>query len=138
MNAVLLIGRILFAVLFLSSGFAHFAKVEAMAGFAAYKKVPLAKFSVLFSGAMEVVGALAVIFGVYADLGALLLAIFVIPTALLMHNFWTIEDPMAKQGEMSSFMKNIALGGAALILFVLIARGAEIGSALGHPAFTIR
>jgi len=137
-NAVLLIGRILFAFIFLSSGFAHFAKLEAMAGYATYKKVPLARFSVLLSGAMATLGALALIFGVYADLGALLIAIFVIPTAVLMHNFWTIEDATTKQGEMSSFMKNIALGGAALILFVLVARGTDIGPALGHPAFTVK
>jgi len=36
----MLIGRILFAFMFLSSGINHLVKAEAMAGYAAYKKVP--------------------------------------------------------------------------------------------------
>jgi uncharacterized membrane protein YphA (DoxX/SURF4 family) len=40
MNSVMLIGRILFAFMFIASGLNHFTKAEAMAGYAAYKKVP--------------------------------------------------------------------------------------------------
>ncbi len=40
MNAVMLIGRILFAFMFVASGLNHLTKAEAMAGYAAYKKVP--------------------------------------------------------------------------------------------------
>ena len=138
MNAVLLIGRILFSSIFLMSGMMHIAKLEAMAGYATYKKVPLAKLSVIVSGLMFFLGALALILGVFADLGALLIAIAVIPTAFLMHNFWTLEDETAKQTEMSIFMKDLALGGTALILFALVARGADIGWALGHAAFHLK
>jgi uncharacterized membrane protein YphA (DoxX/SURF4 family) len=31
--------------------------------------------------------------GVYADLGALLLAAFLVPTTLLAHGFWKLTDP---------------------------------------------
>lgn len=138
MNAILLIGRILFSFIFLMSGLAHVTKLDAMAGYATFKKVPAAKLTVLVSGAIIFLGALAMTLGIYADLGALLIAVFAIPTAFIMHNFWTLKDPAAKQGEMSNFMKNLALGGAALILFVFIARGTDIGWALGHPAFHLK
>jgi putative oxidoreductase len=137
-NAILLIGRILFSLVFLMSGIFHILKLEAMTSYATYKKLPAAKFIVIGSGLMICIGALSVILGIYADLGALLLAIFVIPTAFVMHNFWTLEDETAKQGEMTVFMKDLGLGGAALILFVLIAKGADIGWALGHPAFQLK
>ncbi|MEY4104674.1 MAG: hypothetical protein RLZZ478_37, partial [Actinomycetota bacterium] len=50
MDIVLVIGRVLFALLFISSGLAHFAQRDAMTGYAQFKKVPAAKFSVLLSG----------------------------------------------------------------------------------------
>ena len=52
MDAVLAIGRILFALLFISSGINHLTKLEAMTGYAKYKKVPAAKLAVLLSGVM--------------------------------------------------------------------------------------
>lgn len=49
-----------------------------------------------------------VLLGVWGDLGALFLVVFLIPTALYMHDFWKIEDPGEKQNRMSHFMKNLA------------------------------
>jgi uncharacterized membrane protein YphA (DoxX/SURF4 family) len=137
MDLVLIIGRILFALIFINSGIAHFAKSEAMTGYAQYKKVPAAKASVLLSGAVILIGGLAILLGVYADLGALLIALFTIVSAFMMHNFWTIEDATAKQGEINSFFKNLSIGGAALILFVLIGQGTSIGASLGSPFFNL-
>ena len=97
MDIVLVIARVLFALIFISSGISHITKLEAMTGYAQYKKVPAAKFSVLLSGLMILIGGLYIAFGVYADLGALLLALFLIPTAFLMHAFWKETDPTAKQ-----------------------------------------
>ena len=127
MNAVLAIGRILFALIFVSSGINHFVKLESMTGYAKYKKVPAAKFSVLLSGVMLLLGGIYVALGIYADLGALLLAIFLIPTAFLMHAFWKETDPTAKMNENIAFFKDLALAGAALILFAMIGSGADFG-----------
>jgi uncharacterized membrane protein YphA (DoxX/SURF4 family) len=33
-----------------------------------------------------------------------------------MHNFWTLEDPQAKQVDQIMFMKNIAMIGGLLVL----------------------
>jgi uncharacterized membrane protein YphA (DoxX/SURF4 family) len=135
MDLVLIIGRILFALIFINSGIAHFTKTAAMTGYAQYKKVPAAKVSVLLSGAVILIGGVLIVLGVYADLGALLIALFSIVSAFMMHNFWTIKEATAKQSEMASFFKNLALGGAALMLFVLIGQGASIGASLGSPFF---
>ena len=127
MNAVLAIGRILFALIFISSGINHFTKLEAMTGYAKYKKVPAAKLAVLVSGVMLLLGGVYVALGIYADLGALILAIFLIPTALMMHTFWKETDPTAKMNESIAFFKDLALAGAALILFAMIGSGANFG-----------
>jgi uncharacterized membrane protein YphA (DoxX/SURF4 family) len=122
MDLILVIGRILFGGFFLMSGINHFTKLEAMTGYAKYKKLPAAKLGVLISGLMLVIGGLSVILGYYVDLGALLLAVFLILAAVIFHNFWKETDATAKQNEMLGFMKDIALAGAALILFALVVK----------------
>ncbi len=122
MDLIIVIGRILFGGFFLMSGINHFTKLDAMTGYAKYKKLPAAKLGVLISGLMLVIGGISIILGYYADLGALLLAIFLVLAAVIFHNFWKETDATAKQNEMLGFMKDIALAGAALILFALVVK----------------
>ena len=109
------------------SGINHFAKLEMMTGYAKYKKLPAAKLGVLLSGLMILVGGLLVVLGLYVDLGALLIAIFLILASIIFHNFWAEKDATAKQNEMLSFMKGFALAGAALVLFALVAKHGDLG-----------
>ncbi|CAB4754664.1 unannotated protein [freshwater metagenome] len=127
MDVIILIGRILFGGFFLMSGINHFTKLEAMTGYAKYKKLPAAKLGVLISGLMLVIGGIYIVLGYYADLGALLLAIFLVLAAVIFHNFWKETDATAKQTEMMAFMKDIALAGGALVIFAMVAKqGGEI------------
>ena len=127
MSAILVIGRILFGGFFVMSGINHFAKLEAMTGYAKYKKLPAAKLGVLVSGLMLLVGGAYVLLGFYADLGALLLGIFLVLAAIIFHNFWKETDATAKQTEQMAFMKDFALAGAAFILFALVAKHGDLG-----------
>ncbi|CAB4566954.1 MAG: DoxX family membrane protein [Actinobacteria bacterium] len=137
MDIVLVIARVLFALIFISSGISHLTKLEAMTGYAQYKKVPAAKFSVLLSGLMILIGGLYIAFGVYADLGALLLALFLIPAAFLMHAFWKETDPTAKQNETIGFFKDLSLAGAALIIFALVSTGTDFGPSITGAFFNL-
>ena len=131
----LIIGRVLFALLFISSGVNHFAQNSAMTAYAKYKKIPMAKIAVYISGLMLVLGGIYIALGFYADLGALLLAIFLIPTAFLMHAFWKESDATAKANERIAFFKDLSLAGAALIIFALLRGGADFGSNVGTLLF---
>jgi uncharacterized membrane protein YphA (DoxX/SURF4 family) len=131
----LIAGRVLFALLFISSGINHFTKNEAMTGYAKYKKVPMAKAAVYLSGLMILLGGIYIVLGFYADLGALLIALFLIPTAFLMHAFWKETDPTSKQNETIGFFKDLSLAGAALIIFALLRGGADFGSNVGTLLF---
>ena len=126
MSAILVIGRILFGGFFVMSGINHFTKLEAMTGYAKYKKLPAAKLGVLLSGLMLLVGGAYVLLGFYADLGALLLAIFLVLAAVIFHNFWKETDATSKQNEQLAFLKDFALAGAALVLFALIAKHGDL------------
>jgi uncharacterized membrane protein YphA (DoxX/SURF4 family) len=131
----LIVGRVLFALLFISSGINHFTKNAAMTGYAQYKKVPMAKAAVYLSGLMILLGGLYIALGFYADLGALLIAIFLIPTAFLMHAFWKESDATAMLTEMIGFFKDLSLAGAALIIFALLRGGADFGNHVGTLLF---
>jgi uncharacterized membrane protein YphA (DoxX/SURF4 family) len=136
MDVVALIGRILFAALFLGSAFGHLTQSQAMAGYAGSRGIPQPRLAVLASGVLILVGGLLVLLGIWLDLGALLLVVFLVPTALLMHPFWKETDPMARQNEMVSFQKDLALAGAALLILALYGGyGADLGITITGPLF---
>ena len=137
MDILLLIGRVLFALIFINSGIAHITKMQAMTGYAQFKKVPAPKLAVIVTGLMIIIGGLYIAFGVYADLGALLLAVFLVLTAFMMHNFWTIADAQAKQSETINFFKNLSLAGAALIIFVMVGSGVDFGPSITEGFFNL-
>jgi uncharacterized membrane protein YphA (DoxX/SURF4 family) len=134
MDVVLLIGRVLFVALFLGSAVNHLTQSEGMAGYAASKGLPMARPATLASGVLMLLGALSVLLGVWGDLGALLLLVFLLPTAFLMHAFWRESDPAAKQTEMIQFNKDVALAGAALAFFWVFSQ--DPGLTVTGPLFS--
>ena len=70
-----MIGRIIFALVFLFSGSTvHLLQARQGIEYARMNRVPAPALLVPLSGLMAVLGALSVILGIWADLGALLLA----------------------------------------------------------------
>jgi uncharacterized membrane protein YphA (DoxX/SURF4 family) len=109
-----------------------------MAGYAASKGVPAARPAVLGSGVLILAGGLMVLLGLWGDLGALFLVVFLVPTAVLIHGFWRETDAMAKQMEQVQFSKDMALAGAALMVFALFAyAGHDLGLTLTGPLFSL-
>ncbi|MFJ9012551.1 DoxX family membrane protein [Streptomyces canus] len=103
MDVLVLIGRLLFAALFLVSALSHLRQTRTMADYAASRGAPSSDLVIRGSGLLLLVGGLSVLLGIWADLGALLLAVFLIPTALMMHAFWKESDAQARQMEMVQF-----------------------------------
>ena len=103
-----------------------------MTGYAQYKKVPLARVSVYVSGLMILLGGVYIVLGFYADLGALLLAAFLIPAAVIFDAFWKETDATAKQTASIGFFKNLSMAGAALIIFALLHNGADFGPVINQ------
>ena len=136
MDIILIIGRVLFALMCVNGGLNHFTKAEAMAGYAQFKGVPAPKLANLVSGAMLLLGGLSVILGVYADLGALVLAVLLLVMAVKMHDFWA-ADEQSKQMETIQFFKNVSMAGAALVMFAALAAPDEAADVIG-PMLTSR
>jgi len=113
-GAVVVLGRLLFAVIFLMAGSNHFNKQTI--GYAASQGVPLASIAVPLSGVLAMLGGLSILLGYRAKLGAWLIVLFLIPVTLMMHKFWTVSDPMMEQIQMVMFMKNVSMLGGALLI----------------------
>jgi len=116
---VFLLARLLFGGVLAFMGLNHFLNVEEMAGYAGMKGLPAPTLSVVASGALLVLGGLAVITGAFAALGAGALAAFLLTSGVVMHDFWTVEDPQEQQTEMTQFLKNATLAGGALAFLAL-------------------
>ena len=125
-DVVLLIGRIVFGALFLISAVGHLTQSKTLGGYAATRGLPQAVPLTLLTGVQILVGGLSVILGVWGDLGALLLAAFLVSTAVLIHNFWRETEAMSRQMELVQFTKDAALAGAALVLFWVFSQDPDL------------
>jgi putative oxidoreductase len=135
MDVVVLVGRILYVAIFLTSGVNHFRNVEPMSRYAQSKGIPAARWVVLVSGAVIVIGGLMVLLGVWADLGTLLIAAFLLSTAVLIHDFWRQSDETARTTERLQFLKDLSLAGASIMLFCLFAYLDDLRFTLTGPLF---
>jgi len=113
-GAVVLLGRFLFALIFLLAAPSHFS--QQTIAFATSQGVPLAHFAVPASGILALLGGLSILLGYRVKFGAWLIVLFLLPVTFMMHKFWGISDPVAAQTQMAMFMKNIALVGSALFI----------------------
>ena len=109
-----LLGRLFFVLIFLMAGPNHF-RSQTIA-YAAAQGVPMASVAVPFSGLLAIIGALSILLGYRAKLGAWLIALFLVGVTPMMHNFWAVSDPMMHQMQMIMFMKNVAMLGGALLI----------------------
>ena len=119
MDAIVLIGRILYGGILVILGFNNYIKLKKKTELAKSKGVPFPRQSVIFSTALITLGGLSILLNYQIGIGVLFVWIFLIPTTIMVHNFWTLEDPIAKEIDMLHFLKNIALLGAALIFLGL-------------------
>lgn len=111
---IVLLGRLLYIGIFLAAAPNHFAKQTI--GYAASQGVPLASIAVPLSGLVALVGAVSILLGYHAKIGAWMIVLFLVPVTLLMHKFWGVSDPMMAQIQMIMFMKNVSMLGAALLI----------------------
>jgi putative oxidoreductase len=119
MGTIFIIGRTIFGLYWLYNAYNHFVNHRNMTGYAASKGVPVAGTAVLGSGLLLLIGGLSVLFNVREKIGLIALVIFLIPTTLMMHNFWKETDPQMRAMQKVQFGKNAALLGAVLMLWGL-------------------
>jgi putative oxidoreductase len=137
MDIVFLVGRVLFALLFISSGFMAHLGAGGKAGreYARSLGAPSPDLLVPLSGVVIIAGGAMIALGLWADLGALLVLGFLAGITPIMHAYWKVEDPQMQQIQSAMFFKNVALAGAALIIFYVYNQGQDLDASLTDALF---
>ena len=119
MDIAFLIGRILFGGFFIMNGINHFTKSGMLAGYPSSRNFPGGKTAVMIGGIVILLGGFGILLGVLVEWAIALLVIFLLAASFGVHHFWSDTDPMMKMSEMTNFMKNMALIGAALMMLMI-------------------
>jgi putative oxidoreductase len=114
MNYIPLIGRILFSTIFMYSSIANFSDYFVYEATA--KGIPYSCVIVPFVGILELLAGLSILTGFMAKWGAWLIIIIMLPVTFIMHDFWNIDDPVKHQLVLMTFMRNLSIIGAALMI----------------------
>ena len=77
--------------------------------------MPRSSFLLTGSIVLRLIGGLSILLGFYARAGAALLVVFVVPAALLAHNFWAMP-PARQTHELIEFLNNLAMAAGALLV----------------------
>ena len=111
-DIALLIGRILIGVLFIMAAYAKFKGLTGATGYFTKLGVPAPSVAAPLVATFELAVGVFVLVGFKTRFAALAIAIFVVVAALLAHtNF-------AEQNQLNHFLKNLAIAGGCLALFV--------------------
>ena len=138
MEVVFLVGRVLFGLLFVSSGFqAHLGEGGKQGReYARSLGAPNPDVLVPLSGIVIIAGGLMIALGLWADLGALFVLGFLAGITPIMHAYWKVDDPQMQQVQIAMFYKNVALAGAALIIFYVYNQGQDLDASLTDALFS--
>ena len=117
MSVVFLLGRLLFVYLFVESGLMNLVAKRQQVDAAAAHDVPEPELAVRAAGLLAVVGGLSVALGVYGDVGAQMITVFLLGVTPVIHAYWREAEAAKKRAQRINFMKNVGLLGGALVLF---------------------
>jgi putative oxidoreductase len=115
-----LAGRVLLALMFVTSGFSKLGNIAGTAGYIAQGGLPFPTVLAVAVGLLELLGGLALALGFKARWAALALGLFTLLASVLFHQFWAVA-PEQQMVQYLMFMKNMAIAGG---MFVVAALGA--------------
>ena len=130
-NPLALLGRILLALLFITSGFSKIAGFAGTAGYIASKGLPMASVVAALTILIELGGGLAIAFGFMTRWAALALAVFTVLAGVIFHNYWAVPPEQVMMQQIN-FWKNISIAGGFLALAAFGAGAISIDAKRGR------
>lgn len=84
----------------------------------ASKGMPMSEVLLVGAIVFEIAGALMILLGWYARVGAVLLFVFLVPATLIFHNIWAVDPAAAKEviNQTNHFFKNVSILGALVFI----------------------
>lgn len=110
-----LVGRVLVALIFLTSGYGKIVGYAGTASYMASFNMPMISVLLPLTIVVELGGAAMIIAGYQARLGALAMIGFTVVATLVFHRFWTYAGMDAYMQQIQ-FMKNLGLIGGLLLV----------------------
>jgi putative oxidoreductase len=126
-----LLARAMLSATFIISAVRHLTHWSAALDEMAGDGMPRSSILLLGSVAFRLFGGLSVLLGFRARVGAGLLVAFIVPAALLAHDFWAM--PSARQThETIEFLNNMAIAAGAMLVLLNGPGPLTLDSALNH------
>lgn len=116
-DELILLGRVLMMLLFLISGWGKLTGFQGTVGYMGTVGAPMPMVTAGIAVVMEFGVGIALLIGFWTRPLALLMALFVLGTALIAHTFWNVEGAM-QTANMVQFYKNLSIMGGLLLLAV--------------------
>ncbi len=114
---LLLVGRVLTGVLFITTGWAKVTNIPGATAYFTGLGVPSPEIWPYIIGPIELLIALTLILGLATRYAAIACFVFVVIASAIAHRYW--EYPAAQQfAQFNNFTKNLAIMAAGLFLFV--------------------
>lgn len=114
-NALNLLGRVLFVVLFLPAGIGKLTGFSGTVGYIASVGLPAPALGAVLALVVEIGGSLALLAGFGTRIAALVLALFTLGASIFFHAYWSVPADQAFVTQLL-FFKNIAVAGGLLVL----------------------
>lgn len=112
MKYIPLAARVCLSLIFLKAGIDHLLNFSGFQQTIAGMELPLPGLLAVGAIAFLLVGSILLLIGYKVQLAAILLIVFLIPTTLIFHAFWS--DPT----QLNAFLKNLGLiGGLLLVIY---------------------
>jgi len=115
-DALLAVGRVFLAVMFILSGAQKFMDLGSVAAEIGSKGLPAPQVLAVATATLELGGGLLVIVGWQTRWVALALALFTLVAAYFFHDFWHMPQGAERMDAMIHAMKNLSIFGGFLML----------------------
>src|SRR5438445_2892239 len=104
-----LIGRFCIAAIFVISGIGKIFSWDQTIDYMTSHDMQMPELLIIGAILIEVLGGIALAFGIRPKLAASLIALYLIPVTYIFHAFWTITQPTIQEAQLIEFLKNLAI-----------------------------
>ncbi len=118
-DACLLLGRFLLGVYFILPGISKITGYAGTETYMAAHNVPAIEILLPLTIVLQIGLGLALIIGFKAQIAAFVLAGLTLVISIYMHNFWDMEESLARQHETQNFFKNMGIMAGLLVMAAL-------------------